>query len=169
MNLNMLDVVSIFLFNMAITGPVLYALFYFLGQFASFANHATSIIASPDLKVRHIDTMGKYVANYWPKLLVRFLANTIAVIVLAILPKVFFPSFDLDIRIQGLSVFLAVVLKCALSCACGLMADVILKKVQDVAKSKGVDLSATIPAAPGQTVVTTKDEVDKATGRGAGT
>lgn len=149
-------------------GWLLITLCYFLGQFANFALHAHAVITSPNADVKHIDTMGVYLARYWPKLLVRFLWNTIIVIVVAIVPKVFFPNYSLDVQIANLSPGVALLLKCAAVCGAGLMADVIIKKVRDVLKSKGVDVSEAIPESPGQTVAMSKEEVDKAVGRGNG-
>jgi hypothetical protein len=131
---------------LAILAPYLVAAAYFLGQFANFWNHATSIINAKN--VPEVTDLHTYLSKYAPRLLVRFLAATIAVIIVALIPKIFFPNYSLDVHISNLSIGSATLLKCAAACGFGLLSDVVLKKVQDVLKSKGVDTGDAIPEAP---------------------
>lgn len=145
--------------------PLLYVLSYFLGQFANFLNHATSMIASKSRP--EIDSVGAYFHAYGPRLFVRFLWNTIIVVVVALVPQLFFPSYSLDVHIDKLSPGAAVLLKCMVWLAFGLGSDLILKKAQDVAKSKGIDTDDAIPGAPrGQTQVINLPDKSDSTGAG---
>lgn len=143
---------TLLMLGVAPFAPYLIAAAYFLGQFANFWNHASSLIASKN--VPDVADYRSYLSRYAPRLFVRFLWNTVVVVIVTILPKVFFPNYSLDVQIQSLSAGLAVLFKCAAACGCGLMSDVILKKVQDVLKSKGIDTGDSIPDAPtGKTVI----------------
>lgn len=147
-----MNIHTLILVGLAPSAPYLIAAAYFLGQFANFWNHATSLIASR--KVPEVTSLQTYLSKYGPRLLVRFLWNTIIVIVVGLVPKIFFPNYSLDVQIQKLSFEMATLFKCAAACAFGLMADVIIKKAQDILKAKGVDVSEAIPDAPtGRTVI----------------